>query len=522
MTLSRDALHDPLVMARYLVTHHISVVPFMRGTKDLAYDRLPHLRSASQGVAKPSWSPFRERLPTDAELTAWFQDGRCNIAVVGGAVSGGLVVLDIESIAAYDTWRRFAMALLDDAVIATLPVVGTGQGKHVYFRMPNPVGNRTLAKRRHQAARGTARYEVVAETRGEGGLALAPPSIHPSGKSYTLERGDLGTIPVLTAAQAQPVLDAACAIVEEEQPYTQGRTDIHGDGHVSVIDHFNQRHTVQALLEHYGYQCSGRNGYIRPGGDHASVVVNSSTNRSYHFNTADPLHQETPTGGLYGQAPFSVLCEWECAGDVRQAVKLAAQRLGLAPAPHASTATTAASLAHAAPYLAQAAAALGLGDDQGDTPAWPYLLDQGGMRMAQAPNKDGAPKLPLLLTNFTAAITEEREVDDGEQVQERYTIVATCGNRTRTVDMAREDFEGDGALGRIVAALGARARVNPRAHAAVVRDAIKAFSTDVQSRRTYAHTGWVNGHTQFLFGNGYVNTDGWHADDGAQLPQRLH
>lgn len=68
----------------------------------------------------------------------------------------------------------------------------------------------------------------------------------------------------------------------------------------------------------------------------------------------------------------------------------------------------------------------------------------------------------------------------------------------------------------------AHARLNPRTQAAVVRDAIKVFSTDVQSRRTYAHTGWVNGHTQFLFGNGYVDTDGWHADAGAQLPQRLH
>jgi hypothetical protein len=219
-----------------------------------------------------------------------------------------------------------------------------------------------------------------------------------------------------------------------------------------------------------------------------------------------------------------VLCEWECGGDVRQAVKLAAQRLGRHHSEQmpALGMSRVGAIATEGRYLAQAAAALGLGDEPGDGPTWPYLLDQGGMWMVQAPNKDGSPKLPLLLANFTAAITEERAVDDGEQVQERYTIVATCGDRTRTVDMAREDFEGDGAVGRIVAALGARARVNPRAQAAVVRDAIKAFSTQVQSRRTYAHTGWVNHHTQFLFGNGYVDTDGWHAADGAQLPQRLH
>jgi hypothetical protein len=254
------------------------------------------------------------------------------------------------------------------------------------------------------------------------------------------------------------------------------------------------------------------------------VVVNPHTNRSYHFNTTDPLHKETPSGGVYGQAPFSVLCEWECGGDVRQAVKVAAQRLGRhhpeqMPALGMSSVRATATEGR---YLAQAAAALGLGDEPGDGPTWPYLLDQGGMWMVQSPNKDGSPKLPLLLANFTAAITEEREVDDGEQVQERYTIVARCGDRTRTVDMAREDFEGAIALGRIVAALGARARVNPRAQAAVVRDEIKAFSTNVQSRRTYAHTGWVSGHTQFVFGNGYIDKGGWHAGDGAHLPQRLH
>ncbi len=127
--------NDALTMARHLVAGGVSIVPFVRGTKDLAYEWLPLVQPATGGRAKPSWSPFRERLPTEAELTAWFRDGQCNIAVVGGMISGGLVVLDLESIAAYDTWRRFATALLDDTVIAALPVVRTGQGKHVYFRV---------------------------------------------------------------------------------------------------------------------------------------------------------------------------------------------------------------------------------------------------------------------------------------------------------------------------------------------------------------------------------------------------
>src|SRR3712207_5707391 len=139
-------------------------------------------------------------------------------------------------------------------------------------------------------------------------------------------------------------------------------------------------------------------------------------------------------------------------------------------------------------YVAHAAAALGLTADHPDGPTWPYFMEQGGMWMVQPPNKDGSPKLPLLLANFTARITEELDIDDGESRQERYTIAAACGPRTRSLEVAREDFEGDGAVQRIVAALGARARLNPRAHLAFVRDAIKALSTAVQRRTRYAHT----------------------------------
>jgi hypothetical protein len=124
-----NAATDTLVMARHFVASGVSVVPFVRGTKNLAYDRLPRTRSAPDTRAKPSWSPLRERLPSDAELTAWFGDGHCNLAVVGGTISGGLVVLDLESLAAYATWRRFATSLLDEAIIAMLPVVRTGHWK---------------------------------------------------------------------------------------------------------------------------------------------------------------------------------------------------------------------------------------------------------------------------------------------------------------------------------------------------------------------------------------------------------
>ncbi len=177
-------------------------------------------------------------------------------------------------------------------------------------------------------------------------------------------------------------------------------------------------------------------------------------------------------------------------------------------------------------YLNRATAALALAEDHHTDPTWPYFEehDSNGLRsmwMFQPPARD-TPKPPLQLCNFTARITEETEIDDGEQRQERYTIVATCGERSRSLEMSREEFEGDGAINRIVAALGAQARLNPRAESKYLRDAIKAFSSDVISRTVYAYTGWIDNQRRFLFGNGVVDTEGWKAGGGAQIPARLH
>jgi hypothetical protein len=79
--------------------------------------------------------------------------------------------------------------VVDHQFLTSLPMVRTSRGKHVYFRMSDPVGKQTLAKRPIGTdEKGKTSYDLLAETRGEGGLALAPPSLHPSGMCYTVEQ----------------------------------------------------------------------------------------------------------------------------------------------------------------------------------------------------------------------------------------------------------------------------------------------------------------------------------------------
>ncbi len=335
---------------------------------------------------------------------------------------------------------------------------------------------------------------------------------------------------MLEDAHAAAILDAARALGEiEPASYSVlGRSD---KKHTSVIDAFNQSNDIRAVLEAHGYRPSSLDGYIRPDGDHTSVLIIADANKSLHFNTNDPLHSSSADGRLHAQTPFNVVCALDYGGDVRTAVRHIAQPLRMPTLTRRSAdgltgdmSTTSAD--DATGYLNRATAALALAEDHHTDPTWPYFEehDSNGLRsmwMFQPPARD-TPKPPLQLCNFTVRITEETEIDDGEQRQERYTIVAACGDRLRSLEMNREEFEGDGAINRIVAALGAQARLNPRAESKYLRDAIKAFSSDVISRTVYAYTGWIDNQRRFLFGNGVVDTEGWKAGTGAQLPARLH
>lgn len=122
------------------------------------------------------WRAYQEHLPEESDLRDWFAEWPdANVAIVTGAVSG-LVVLDIdpehggaESLAEL-TARHGA---LQDTVEAR---TGSG-GRHLYFGHPGgAVPNRT----------GLA---PGIDLRGDGGMVIAPPSVHPSGGRYRWRAG---------------------------------------------------------------------------------------------------------------------------------------------------------------------------------------------------------------------------------------------------------------------------------------------------------------------------------------------
>lgn len=106
-----------------------------------------------------------------------------NIAVVTGAVSGNLVVVDFDS----ELIARMFFPKLDELIKSTL-VVKTSRGYHIYFRLPCPIETTGIAFYRagEKDDKGRPKAYQSVSIKAEGGYVVAPGSTHPSGAVYQI------------------------------------------------------------------------------------------------------------------------------------------------------------------------------------------------------------------------------------------------------------------------------------------------------------------------------------------------
>jgi DNA-binding CsgD family transcriptional regulator len=112
----------------------------------------------------PNWKEYQTRRPTPEELAGWKKKfPNSNWAIITGQVVG-IVVLDVDG-------PEGAEAVKGKHLPLTW-AVSTGKGTHYYFLHPGfPVGN-------------GVRVLPGVDIRGDGGYAVAPGSVHVSGKKY--------------------------------------------------------------------------------------------------------------------------------------------------------------------------------------------------------------------------------------------------------------------------------------------------------------------------------------------------
>ena len=134
------------------------------------------LKSMSKNPDLSKWAQYQKRQPTEKEIRDWFSEGKHNLAVVCGDVSGGLIALDFDDI------RAFHYCYPDPSLVNETLVVETGGGgAHLYARVKGGGKPKSgTLKPRTKRARGKPWLPL--DIQAEGKYAMAPPSVHPSGK----------------------------------------------------------------------------------------------------------------------------------------------------------------------------------------------------------------------------------------------------------------------------------------------------------------------------------------------------
>jgi len=122
------------------------------------------------------WTEFQTRRPQRCEIEGWYRHWPdANVAIVTGALSG-LVVLDVDPAHGGDA-SLHRIELEAGPMDPTLESLTGGGGRHLYFRHPGPQTPNRVG------------FRPGLDLRGDGGVIVAPPSIHPSGRPYRWRDG---------------------------------------------------------------------------------------------------------------------------------------------------------------------------------------------------------------------------------------------------------------------------------------------------------------------------------------------
>jgi putative DNA primase/helicase len=281
----REARQGPLVddnsptpqevylAAKAYIQSGLSLIPIRtNATKMPAIELLPKVWSEDLGRYRRPWGGYRQKPPTLEEVRAWFKygGGIYGLAILAGAVSGGLEILDLDSWDVVEPWmkkvRRRSPGLLDKLVQVKTP----RPGLHLYYRCEAAAGNQKLARIPvTDSQTGKLKPKTIVETKGEGGYCLAPPSpaaCHPSGRCYTIiSTRDLTQIPTISPGEREVLLDCARALNVWQAPRRLGyqrRPHKHGR-FLRPGDDFAARADWADILEPHGWVWNG------PGGDNS-------------------------------------------------------------------------------------------------------------------------------------------------------------------------------------------------------------------------------------------------------------
>jgi P4 family phage/plasmid primase-like protien len=322
---------DVYAAAKRYLDAGLSIIPIATdGTKQPMHNLLPLVEG------RRSWSPFKDRLPTDEELSGWFGNGDAGIAIVGGAVSGNLERIDFDESGSYDAWRERCVECEAGDLESTLVLVRTPRDPncyHVYYRCEEAVETNQALAKRQIGNNGDGRPEIktIIETRGSAGYTIAPGSplsCHETGRPYECVRGDLAALPIITAEQREILLEIARSFNDVQAVPTKGASTAESTSDQPGTD-YNARGDWRGLMATEGWSCVNVRGdeehWRRPGKSKGlSATFNHGGNNCLNVfsSNAFPFEQAH-------YSPFGIFATLKCGGDYNAAAReLGAQGFG--------------------------------------------------------------------------------------------------------------------------------------------------------------------------------------------------
>lgn len=295
------------------------MIEFAKQYLDAGLSVLPAKR-ADKRPAVGSWKAYQNHRPTLTEVDAWFSNPQDGLCIIAGAVSGNLEMIDFDNGGElFDAWHQQIPAELFARLVIEQSPSG---GWHVVYRCQSPVdGSMKLAERKTDG-----KVKTLIETRGEGGLFLCAPTT-----GYELMQGEFSTVPVLSDAQREVLLEAAYALNEyipapAPLPTPSSSSD---SSSLRPGDDYNARGDVEGLLRSHGWHYVGADDtnqkWRRPDKYIGHSATLHRTNRVFYpFST-----NCAPFKHRVGHSPFQVYALLEHNADYsKAAADLARQGFG--------------------------------------------------------------------------------------------------------------------------------------------------------------------------------------------------
>ncbi|MEX3610051.1 phage/plasmid primase, P4 family [Rothia sp. LK2588] len=294
--------------AQNLHKHHINIIPTLND-----HTKRPAL----------TWKHYQTNPNTTQEINTWFGNGNPHnygLAIITGRVSGNLEMAEIEGKAIHRLPEIAALA--EDtglgALWARLTTAWTEQspsgGIHWIYKVDPTIklpGNTKLARKHNPNA--TPKWEVLTETRAEGGYFVTAPTTgdhHETGRPWTRLTGGPDTITTLTNEERE-AFHALLASIGDEEPEPEQHPTLNiptTGGHdwtdgAKPGEDFELRTTWDEIIGAHGWTRSHTAGHttywVRPGkkpgqGFSATTGRDPQRDRLYVFTTSTEFEPETP------------------------------------------------------------------------------------------------------------------------------------------------------------------------------------------------------------------------------------